>query len=316
MAISRDARAEWWILFSVQSRLGIVAACAGLLALSGVACAQQDPAWREAMQTASRVAPESRIVAVRLSDGHLVAARHRHEAAMTLSAPGSTLKPIVLYQMLTAGMWNADRRVPCRGELEIGGRRLACSHPVGAPFDARVALAWSCNAYFAQAAKAIPAGKLGEMLQPTGLLGPTGLASDEATAQFRAPRSAEETELAVLGVEGIRVSPLELAEAYRWLARELNAHAGTTAATAVQDGLTASARFGTARGATMHGASVMGKTGTAEGADGPQTHGWFVGLTPAAKPEFVVVVYLPVGHGYDAARVAGEVLTHDGVVRK
>jgi hypothetical protein len=136
------------------------------------------------------------------------------------------------------------------------------------------------------------------------------------TAEFRPPRTAEETQLAVLGVEGVRVSPLELAEAYRWLARELNAHAGTAAATAVQEGLTASARFGTAKAATMHGASVMGKTGTAEGADSPQTHGWFVGLTPAAKPELLVVVYLPAGHGYDAARVAGEVLAHFGVVRK
>jgi penicillin-binding protein A len=281
-----------------------------------MARAQQDLAWREAMQTAARVAPEARIVVVRLTDGRLVAARHLEEAARTLAAPGSTLKPLVLYQMLMSGMWNADRRVPCTGELEIGGRRLACSHPIRPPFDARDALAWSCNAYFAQTARAIPAGRLAAMLQLTGLLGQTGLDSKEATAEFRAPRTAEETQLAVLGVEGIRVAPLELAEAYQWLARELDTHAGTAAAAAVQDGLTASARFGTAKGATIRGASVMGKTGTAEGVDSPQTHGWFAGLTPAAKPEFVVVVYLPVGHGYDAARVAGEVLAHSAAGRK
>jgi cell division protein FtsI/penicillin-binding protein 2 len=293
-----------------------VAAFAGLLAWSAIACARQEPEWPNVMRAAARVAPQARIVVVRLSDGHLVAAHHLHEAAMTLAAPGSTLKPIVLYQMLAAGMWSADRRVPCPGDLEIGGRRLACSHPITAPFDARDALAWSCNAYFAQAARAIPTDKLPEMLHRSGMLGQTGLASDEATAEFRAPRTAEETQLAVLGVEGIRVSPLELAAAYRWLARELDAHAGTAAAMTVQEGLQASARFGTAKGATMRGSSVMGKTGTAEGVDSPQTHGWFVGLTPAVKPEFVVVVYLPVGHGYDAARVAGEVLAHPGVVRK
>jgi cell division protein FtsI/penicillin-binding protein 2 len=300
----------------MQSRLRIVAAFAGLLAWSAIACAQQEPEWPSAMQAAARAAPQARIVVVRLSDGHLVAARHLPEAAMTLAAPGSTLKPIVLYQMLSAGVWTADRRVPCPGDLEIGGRRLACSHPITAPFDARDALAWSCNAYFAQAARAIPTGGFAAMLRPTGLLGQTGLASDEATAEFLAPRTAEETQLAVLGVEGIRVSPLELAVAYRWLARELDAHAGTAAATAVQDGLAASARFGIAKGATMRGASVMGKTGTAGGAGSPQTHGWFVGLTPAVKPEFVVVVYLPVGHGADAARVAGGVLAHVGEGRK
>jgi cell division protein FtsI/penicillin-binding protein 2 len=246
----------------------------------------------------------------------MVAARHLDAAARTLAAPGSTLKPIVLYQMLAGGMWNAYQRVPCTGNLMISGRRLACSHPAAQPFDAREALAWSCNAYFAQAARAIPAGRLLQMLETPGLLGQTRLAAGEATADFRAPRTAEETQLAVLGVDGIRVTPFELVAAYRWLARELEAHPESAAAATVRSGLTGSAVFGIAKGATMHGASVMGKTGTAETADSLQTHGWFVGLTPAAKPEFVLVVYLPAGRGADAAQVAGEVLAHAPAVRK
>jgi cell division protein FtsI/penicillin-binding protein 2 len=256
------------------------------------------------------------MVVVRIGDGHLVAARHLEEAARTLAAPGSTLKPIVLYQMLAAGLWNANQRVPCRGDLAIGGRRLACSHPMAPPFDAQQALAWSCNAYFAQTARAIPAGKLPGMLQAPGLLGQTSLTPGEATAEFRAPHTTEETQLAVLGVDGIRVTPLELAAAYRWLARELEAHPDSASVATVRSGLTESATFGIAKGATAHGASVMGKTGTAESTDSPQTHGWFVGLTPAAKPEFVVVVYLPVGRGADAAQVAGEVLVHAPTVHK
>jgi cell division protein FtsI/penicillin-binding protein 2 len=287
-----------------------------LLAPSAAALAQQDPGWRAAMQSAERAASQARIVVVRLSDGRMVAARHLEEAARTLAAPGSTLKPIVLYQMLTAGMWSANQRVPCHGDLAIGGRRLTCSHPSAPPFDAREALAWSCNVYFAEAARAIPAGRLPQMLQASGLLGQTRLAPGEATAEFRAPRTAEETQLAVLGVDGIRVTPLELATAYRWLAQELEAHAESAAAATVRSGLTGSAASGIAKGATMHGAPVMGKTGTAETANSPQTHGWFVGLTPAAKPEFVVVLYLPSGRGADAAQVAGEVLAHSPAVRK
>jgi peptidoglycan glycosyltransferase len=295
----------------------LAVAIAGLLTACAFSGAQQlDPAWQAAMQSATRIAPQARIVVVTISDGHLVASRHLAEAARTLAAPGSTLKPIMLYQMLTAGVWSADQRVPCSGDLEIGGRRLACSHPSALPFDAREALAWSCNTYFAQTAKVIQPGRLSQMLQTSGLLGQTGLAAGEATAEFRAPRTAEETQLTVLGVDGIRVTPLELAAAYRWLARELDAHAGSAAATTVQTGLAESATFGIAKGARVRGASVIGKTGTAESTDSPRPHGWFVGLTPALKPKFVVVIYLPVGHGSDAATAAGEVLAHAPVERK
>jgi cell division protein FtsI/penicillin-binding protein 2 len=301
---------------NVPSTLKLAVIAAGLLATRALASAQEDPAWRATMQSAARAAPQARVVVVRIGDGHLVAARHLEEAAKTLAAPGSTLKPIVLYQMLAAGVWNAGQRVPCPGKLEISGRRLACSHPTARPFDAEEALAWSCNAYFAQAARVVPAGRLTQILQTPGLLGQTGLAGAEATAEFRAPRTTEETQLAVLGVDGIRVTPLELAAAYRWLARELDAHAGSTTAATIQGGLAQSATLGIAKGATAHGASVMGKTGTAEGTDSKQTHGWFVGLAPASKPEFVLVVYLPAGHGSDAATVAGELLAHAPLVRK
>ncbi|UWZ82284.1 penicillin-binding transpeptidase domain-containing protein [Occallatibacter riparius] len=317
--LARDVAAGGRLVdtLNVSSKLKVAVLIAGILTAHVFVCAQQqDPAWRPAIQTAARIAPQARIVVVRISDGHQVASRHLEEAARTLAAPGSTLKPIVLYQMLTAGMWSADQRVPCSGDLEIGGRRLACSHPSARPFNAQEALAWSCNTYFAQAARAVVPSKLPQMLQTPGLLAQTGLTSGEATAEFRAPRTTEEAQLTVLGVDGIRVTPLELAAAYRWLARELEANAGSVAARTVRGGLAKTATFGIAKGATALGASVMGKTGTAEGADSPQTHGWFVGLTPALTPEFVVVVYLPVGHGADAAAVAGEVLAHAPVERK
>jgi cell division protein FtsI/penicillin-binding protein 2 len=184
--------------------------------------------------------------------------------------------------------------------------------------QAREALTWSCNTYFAAVAASLkpgdkPADKSGDLrslLAPTGLLSQTKLAPGEATALFRDPQTTEEAQLALLGVAGIRVSPLELAEAYRGLGLKMAAHPEDEAARVVGAGLADSASFGMAGNASLGGVAVAGKTGTASAAAGPQSHGWFVGLAPAPAPRVVVVVYLPAGHGADAARVAAELLAH------
>ena len=273
---------------------------------------------------AAQTAPEARILVLDVRTGRLLADHGLGEARRTLAAPGSTLKPIVLYSLIAAGRWNPEQRVACDRKLVVAGRRLACTHPLAPPFDAREALAWSCNSYFAQVARTLRPGELGELLRPTGLLGITGLAGRmgtpeqgspmEASAIFREPMSPEAAQLALLGVDGVRVTPLELAVAYRWLAVQLAAHPETTAAQVVNAGLADSASFGMARQASHSGASVAGKTGTAEGTASTQSHGWFAGLAPANKPQVVVVVYLPAGHGADAAGVAAELLAHSPVM--
>ncbi len=243
-----------------------------------------------------------------VSTGRLVAAYRLSEAAHTLAAPGSTLKPLVLYSLIAAGRWNPDRRVACNRRLSIAGHSLACGHPPAPPFDAREALTWSCNSYFAAVARILQPGDLAAMLRPTGLLGVTGLAANEAVAEFREPRTAEDEQLALLGVVGLRVSPLELAEAYRWLALQMNSPHQSLAVQVVDTGLTDSASFGMAGEASRGRLSVAGKTGTAEGVGSARTHGWFAGLAPAAHPQVVVVVFEPAGRGADAAHVAGEIL--------
>ncbi len=254
------------------------------------------------------MAPDARIVVLDIADNRVIAGSRLKEAAQTLAAPGSTLKPLFLYQLIASGRWAPAQRVACDRSLAIAGHRLSCSHPQLAPFNAREALAWSCNSYFAQLAMSINPGEPGELLRRAGLLGPTGLAPREATAEFREPQSRNDTSLLVLGVARVRATPLELAESYRWLARELAAHRGSAAATTVEAGLTDSSTFGTSQGAGVAGLSVAGKTGTAETSTGQQTHGWFAGLAPMPNPRVVVVVYLPAGRGADAARVAGTLL--------
>ena len=286
-------------------------ACGGLSALS---FSSPVPAWQTAVDRAARIAPESRILVLDIATGRLIASSHLNESLHTLAAPGSTLKPLALYSLVSAGRWDPDRRIACNRKLVVAGHRLSCTHPQAPPFDAREALSWSCNSYFAQLASTIAPGTLGPLLRPTGLLSMTGLAGkdaqSEATAEFHEPTNGESLQLALLGVDGIRVTPLELAVAYRWLALQRAAHPDAQASRVVGTAIENSATFGMARQAGRGGVTVAGKTGTAEGTASTQSHGWFAGMAPAGKPQVVLVVYLPAGHGGDAARVAAELLAN------
>jgi cell division protein FtsI/penicillin-binding protein 2 len=297
-------------LKAVLHKFAGIAFCFGLFC-AGYAGAQS--AWQNAVDAGAAMATDARIVVIDAQTGRLLGAHNLNEAARTLAEPGSTLKPLVLYQLIQQGRWNPRARVACARNLQIEGHRLNCTHPQATPFDATEALTWSCNTYFANLAKSIGPGELEVMLRKTGVLSVSGLAGNEATAIFRAPATSEKTQLALLGVAGISVTPLELAEAYRWLARELVANKNSDAAQVVAAGLADSASFGMAGAASLGGVVIAGKTGTAAQEEHSQTHGWFAGFAPIdaaidQSPQIVVVVYLPVGRGTDAARVAAEVL--------
>jgi cell division protein FtsI/penicillin-binding protein 2 len=286
----------------------IMAIAALTFAGAGWSQAQSSPTWPSAVARAGQIAPDARIVVLDVGTGHLLAASHLPEAARTLAAPGSTLKPLVLYRLIASGRWDPARRIACSRKLRIAGRSLDCSHPAADPMDARQALGWSCNSYFAAVGGTLAQGELRGLLAPTGLLAQTGLATAEATAEFREPHSPDENRLALLGVDGIRVTPLELASAYRWLAVQLDSN--SAAAQVVQAGLADSASFGIAGAASLGGVPVAGKTGTANLGPGTPSHGWFVGLVPANRPSAVLAVYVPSGHGANAAHVAAELLAN------
>ena len=271
--------------------------------------------WEIAVRSPAPQVPDARIIVVDVRSGRLLAAHQLDGAARTLAAPGSTLKPLVLYGLVSAGRWNPANRIACSRELVVAGHRLACSHPLAPPFDARSAMTWSCNSYFAAVARALRPGELGALLRPTGLLAATGFAENEAVAVFHEPQNLDEEQLAVLGVEGVRVTCLELAAAYRWLALELAAHPESEAARVVRDGLADSASFGMAGQASLGGVPVLGKTGTADSEASGRSHGWFVGVAPAQSPSVVIAIYLPSSRGADAAHIAGEILNHSPLVR-
>lgn len=285
------------------------------LCCSCVCISQKGSSWATATVQAASAAPAARIVVVDLSTGQLLASHHLDLAVNTLAAPGSTLKPLILYGAIARGLWSPERRIACNRILQIQGHPLNCSHPPSDPMDARQALAWSCNTYFANLAAALPPAQLRLLLAPSGVLSLTGLAKtarnadgEEAVAEFREPRTVDETRLTLLGVEGIRVTPLELAAAYRWLALQFVAHPDSLATRTVRGGLEDSTDFGMAGLAGLGGVAVAGKTGTAFSQPGGPSHGWFVGFAPAESPRVVIAVYLPSAHGSDAARIAATLL--------
>ncbi len=290
-------------------RIGLV--CIAILFLSALAARAQKDIWQTAVDGAARTMPSARIVVVEIKSGRLLASAHLEQAARTLAEPGSTLKPLLLFQLIAQGRWQPGRRVACARNLQIAGRWLHCSHPALPPMDARSALAWSCNSYFAEVAAHTTPHELETMLRTTGLLAPSRLVNQQAVAIYHRADNVEETQLEFLGVKGIRVTPLELAGAYRWLATEMEKNPVSPAAQTLRAGLGDSASFGMAGGAGLGGVPVMGKTGTAERDGVAQTHGWFAGLAG----NVVIVVYLPAGRGMDAAQLARVVIKNSPLTR-
>jgi stage II sporulation protein D len=215
------------------------------------------------------------------------------KAANERHAPGSILKPLFLAAALEQHIVLPETTVFCRRNLHISdGTRdwnLACTHPQSdVAFAAKEALAYSCNRYFAELADRIPPAQAAAILAHYGL------------AQTPIPQTREQKELLVLGVAGIAVSPAQMAVAYRKLALELDEAQAPT----VREGLRDSVSYGMAHNAAAPGMEIAGKTGTAS--DGPQgrSHGWFAGTGYLGREEVVIVIYLPLGNGADAARLA------------
>jgi cell division protein FtsI/penicillin-binding protein 2 len=243
-------------------------------------------------------------VVLRVRDGKLLAVYNPRILAHRLATPGSSIKPFTLELLLRKGLLKRSERFACRRGLTVAGVRLNCSHPEGLrPFDAVEALAFSCNSYFTEAAKRLPAGELEASLRAAGFEEPTGLMGGEANGQVVSAKSMESRELLAIGAAGVEITPLELAMAYRRLAGWQTAP--SAAQRVVLEGLGASADYGLARAAQPEKLKIAGKTGTASNPGSAVTHAWFAGFAPREAPQIVVVVYLERGRGsVDAAAIA------------
>lgn len=264
---------------------------------------------KEALQRATDRAMETRIGAMVVADvatGQILAAAALDLAAHRLARPGSTVKPFVLVALLESGKLDRRQRLLCRRPLRIGGVRVDCAHPASVvDLDAEEAIAYSCNSYFAEAATRLSGAELVQSLRRAGLDSASGLVEEEGTGRIETPRDREMLQLEALGDRGIEVTALELLGAYRKLALQKRSGAGAAEVDApVFAGLEQSVGYGMAHAANVEGMKIAGKTGTAASRESAKTHGFFVGYAPAEKPEIVVVVYLELGNGGDAAGVA------------
>jgi cell division protein FtsI/penicillin-binding protein 2 len=262
-----------------------------------------DPGVQRAAERALRVEPKpAALVAVRVSDGAVLAVantagRRAHPVNLALTAavpPGSTMKLVTGYALLSAGEVGLDSGVDCPAELAIEGFRIHNDFPddLGEiPF--RRAVAVSCNTAFAALSERLGSDGLATAGTALGLGGDWDLGVDTFTGSVPTGGSRLDRAVAAFGQGDTQVSPAAMAAAAAavargsWLPPELVVDPAAPApepvplaAPAVSDlhrALRAVVTDGTAaalRG--VPGGAVSGKTGTAEAAP-KVTHAWFVG---------------------------------------
>lgn len=248
------------------------------------------------------------VVVLDVASGKIIAQADLKTAADRVTAPGSTLKPFVLLELLESGKLDPGQHLVCRRPLTIAGRNMDCTHsPAIKHLDAADAIAYSCNSYFAQAATRLTPAELAAALERAGLASRTELVAEEAVGKVATAADLPHQQLQALGYWGVEVTPLELLAAYRNLAlHKLKNDLPSSAATPVFSGLERSVQYGMAHSEASPGITFAGKTGTAAGAS-TQTHGFFAGYAPTDKPEIVLVVYLEHGRGADAAVIAAPI---------
>jgi cell division protein FtsI/penicillin-binding protein 2 len=247
-------------------------------------------------------------VVLDVRSNQVIASYRLEVAARRVAYPGSSIKPFTLLALLQSGKLDGQTALVCRRTLTIAGRKLDCTHPdVKEPLDPAAALAYSCNSYFTTVALRVTPPELRDAFVSDGFAFTTSLAPAEATGAVALAPSPAQEQLEAIGEWGVKVTPLELARAYRQLALLEAKHDAKL--DPLFNGLTQSVAYGMAHAAQPDTAmKVAGKTGTAPTDEGKWTQAWFAGYAPAQNPEIVVVVFLEKGHGgAEAANVAREI---------
>ena len=251
------------------------------------------------------VGTQGAAVIVRVADNQVLAAHNIPALTRRLATPGSSVKPFVLELLLESGAVQPQQTIACRRGLTIAGRRLNCSHPPEmAIFSAQDALAFSCNSYFVTAATSLRNGELEQRYMQLGFNRPSGLLPGEGEGRITPAKNVTDRQLLAIGVEGIEITPVELAAAYLQLARIDPSKASASQKT-ILAGLQEATDYGLAQSAKPERLTVAGKTGTASDPGTSYTHAWFAGFAPVDKPEIVVVVFVNRGRGsVEAAQLA------------
>ncbi|SDT77351.1 penicillin-binding transpeptidase domain-containing protein [Actinoplanes derwentensis] len=246
----------------------------------------------------------SSLVAVRVSDGAVLAAANGPDAGGVNTAlsgqvpPGSTYKMISAYGLLARGALTADTVVNCPKTVNVDGREFKNSNDQALGKVAfHVDFAKSCNTAFASLAPKLTAAGLQEASTALGIGATWNLGLESSAGQVSDGGTSTELASAVFGQGSTVVSPLAMAVATASVAKgqyqppklvidPAPADAGTAGPQLDQKALTGLRSMmrevvtsGTGTGLrNVPGKAVYGKTGTAEFQNGSEdTHSWFIG---------------------------------------
>lgn len=237
--------------------------------------------WQRTADDALRQRGESgAIVILDAEDGEVLAVaelagRVEHPATVARN-PASTIKPFLAHAALAEGTAGADDAFVCPTARD----GLECFDEHG-EVDLAKGLRTSCNHYAFALADRLPWATLRPRLVDLGLANVPELGSHAES----------------IGHGDLSATPVELAQAYRALARD-ELPGDPSAGAAVREALAeAVARDdGTGAAARISNLRVAGKTGTSHldpsESDDARYSAWFAGWAPADAPEVVVVVML------------------------
>ncbi len=238
--------------------------------------------------------------------------------AVSAFTPGSVFKPVIACLALEKGYATPDEVFLCTGEIDVGGRKIACG--TAGSGHGRVtlkdALAVSCNTALITIGLRIPPREMVDFVEMCGFGLPCGIPLDEESAgTLPDPGSMYAGDIAnmCIGQGRISVTPLQIAAFFAAIAEDgvyrppilVTAGAGTVSegkrlmseetAKLIQESLLAGARRGTGRLAWVQEVGSAGKTGTAETGGAGLSHAWFCGFTPVIAPKYVICVFLEEG---------------------
>ena len=291
-----------------------------------------DPALQTlAEKVLSGTGPASALVAIRPSDGDLLAAASGpgsagySTATVGRYAPGSTFKVVSSLALLRSGL-TPDSVVPCTRRIVVDGKAFKNYNDYPASgigrIPLRTAVANSCNTAFISQAQRVSAGAVAEAAAALGL----GVDHDLGFPVFlgSVPADGSDTEHAasLIGQGRVLASPFAMATvaasvaAGRTVVPRLlpDQKVGDPAPDRPLTRAEAVRLRGLMRGvvtagsgsflAGLPGAPVLAKTGTAEFGDRtpPQTHTWMI----AVHGDLAVAVFVDVGES--GSRTAGPLL--------
>lgn len=248
---------------------------------------------------------EGTIMVLDAQTGRVRAVVNQRTAFEEATPPGSAVKPFTMLAAMRAGSLDEATRVFCRARYKHEDFEIACSHPrYKRAFGPVLALANSCNYFFARVAEGLDGGTYERTLREFGFGTRTGEGGEsEAAGQLphETPGVAE-----MLGdSERLRVTPAQLITAYaalfnggRLLAPRRARAEGFTPSererievepaqrSLIVAGMRGAVAYGTAAraGLATLPVYVFGKTGTSTPQDGWRSQGWFVGFAAGDNP--------------------------------